>query len=265
MADDKIGLTNRCRKCGLVKPASEFPPNRRARNRLHYRCRSCMVIDHREWRIKKRAERPPKLARIREKKRRLRSAAEKERAAEQMRLWRLKNPERSAAINRRHQKKYSAKRAKQAAEWRKRNRDRVAEYSTDYEAKRREKRIVYRRARYAADPEPARARARQWLRDNPLARKAARQLRRERKRRAVGSHTVAELMALLESQQHCCANPYCGADLRIIQKALDHKIALTRNGSNSIGNLQWLCVPCNARKSNLEITVWLERERLRVR
>src|SRR5208283_2834901 len=78
-----------------------------------------------------------------------------------------------------------------------------------------------------------------------------------------GSFTAAEANTLLEEQNCKCNNPYCQADLHQIKRAPDHIIALTNGGTNDIGNIQWLCVPCNSRKSNLPLNDWLTREKER--
>ena len=41
---------------------------------------------------------------------------------------------------------------------------------------------------------------------------------------------------------------YCGIKLDIRYFHVDHKMPVARDGSNSIGNLQLLCGPCNGRK-----------------
>lgn len=110
-----------------------------------------------------------------------------------------------------------------------------------------------------ADPEMYKRLYDEWVAAN-----YERKLTHNRNRRAkllnAGSHTVQEVEALLEAQNFLCANPYCGVDLRTIAKHLDHIVSLANDGSNTIDNLQWLCDPCNRRKSFLDEKVWLDRE-----
>lgn len=183
---------------------------------------------------------------------------------EKMARWRANNPEAAAEIDRQQRIKHSKKRAAQTVAWREANADRVREYQTEYEAGRRDKRAAEKREGYAANPEPARDATRQWRRDNPGKMLLQKHRRRARQYGAEGSYTEQEAMALLENQGHLCANPYCRIDLTISNRALDHKRALARGGTNWIANMQWLCQPCNSRKTTLDIEVWLAREADRV-
>jgi 5-methylcytosine-specific restriction endonuclease McrA len=133
-------------------------------------------------------------------------------------------------------------------------------YSKQYRLLNLEERRAYDVARYAANRERERARNDEYYRRNPLRTLAKRVLRRARKNQAGGRHTAKELKALLEKQGYLCANPYCRADLRIVQKHLDHIVPLSRGGSNGIANVQFLCGPCNQRKYDHDQAAWLERE-----
>lgn len=73
------------------------------------------------------------------------------------------------------------------------------------------------------------------------------------KRGAVGTHTQAEIEALVRKQKYRCAN--CGASIRNEYHA-DHKVPLARGGSNDIGNIEMLCPPCNLRKSAKDPMEW---------
>lgn len=76
--------------------------------------------------------------------------------------------------------------------------------------------------------------------------KASGHRRRARKHQCGGSHTAADLRAILGAQKHRCA--YCRADLRKVRRHLDHIMPLARGGSNGPENLQYLCEPCNRSK-----------------
>jgi 5-methylcytosine-specific restriction endonuclease McrA len=76
---------------------------------------------------------------------------------------------------------------------------------------------------------------------------SAQNAKRKAARRGMnGSHTAAELDALMVFQGHLCT--YCRIDLSTVPYHADHKTPLARGGSNDIGNMQMLCAPCNMRK-----------------
>lgn len=56
----------------------------------------------------------------------------------------------------------------------------------------------------------------------------------------------------------CCA--YCGDTTRLLQK--DCVQPLSRGGRYTLGNVVPACGPCNASKSNDEVTSWLRRKKL---
>jgi len=70
--------------------------------------------------------------------------------------------------------------------------------------------------------------------------------RRAVKRGAEGRYTKKDVDALWEQQRGICAA--CKADLYTVGKHVDHKIALSRGGSNWPKNIQLLCPTCNLRK-----------------
>lgn len=96
-----------------------------------------------------------------------------------------------------------------------------------------------------------------WQKANPEGVRAHRHKRRAMKRASPGSHTRAEIEALLVSQNYHCAS--CESDLRIVKRHLDHWMPLILGGSNSIENLQWLCGPCNLHKKSKDPIDWLVR------
>jgi len=80
---------------------------------------------------------------------------------------------------------------------------------------------------------------------------------RARKRNAYGSHTVAEIRAIFDSQLGLCAN--CKAKLFKSGKYkfhVDHIVPLVKGGSNDRYNLQCLCPTCNLRKNAKDPFDW---------
>lgn len=68
---------------------------------------------------------------------------------------------------------------------------------------------------------------------------------RQRAARAINHHTEAEWMALLAKHGGCCAR--CRSTDRIER---DHIIPMSKEGDDSIENIQPLCKRCNCRKWN---------------
>jgi 5-methylcytosine-specific restriction endonuclease McrA len=67
-----------------------------------------------------------------------------------------------------------------------------------------------------------------------------------------------EQWAALSAAWGCCA--YCGATDVPLQR--DCVLALSRGGRYTLDNIAPACGPCNASKSNDEVTAWLRRKRL---
>lgn len=111
-------------------------------------------------------------------------------------------------------------------------------------------------AAYRADPEPTKARVRNWVEGNRDARRAIGRNYRARLNAADGSHTAADVLAIRRDQRGRCG--YCrvrlGADFHV-----DHIIALSRGGSNARRNLQLLCAPCNISKRAADPIVFARR------
>jgi hypothetical protein len=75
--------------------------------------------------------------------------------------------------------------------------------------------------------------------------------RRARKRNAVGVFKVSEWFAIVRKYKHRCA--HCRVRFPINKLTVDHKLALSRGGTNFAYNLQPLCLSCNSKKqANLE-------------
>jgi 5-methylcytosine-specific restriction endonuclease McrA len=134
-----------------------------------------------------------------------------------------------------------------------RRRRRVARYTANKEAISEQ-----RRRDYAANPEPIREHSRRWAHlnaekkraqdnayraANPETKKLAHHARRARLRNAPGSHTVQQWLALIEQFGGACG--YCGLTIPLLR---DHRVPLSRGGSNDIDNIIPACRSCNARK-----------------
>lgn len=90
------------------------------------------------------------------------------------------------------------------------------------------------------------ARQTKWLKADPERNRAKVSRRRARIAGANGTHTAADLAAILVGQSYRCV--YCDADLHKIKRHVDHIQPLSAGGSNDPSNLQYLCEPCNLLK-----------------
>lgn len=101
----------------------------------------------------------------------------------------------------------------------------------------------------AAYPERARASVRAWAKANPDRMSAHHRNRRAVIRQSEGTHTAADIKAILESQRGLCAN--CTSKLfksGANKFHVDHIQPIAKGGSNDKYNLQCLCPGCNQRK-----------------
>ena len=119
------------------------------------------------------------------------------------------------------------------------------------------------RAHYARHTERLRARTSAYHRAYPAVGRTKSQKHRARRLAAPGSFTPAQWRALVAAYRGRCA--YCGdrSDLE-----MDHRVALSRGGSNAIENIVPACRSCNARKHRLsedEFCARLRSEGRRIR
>lgn len=157
--------------------------------------------------------------------------------------WRVANPDRSQATQRRFYERHAVERRESAKRWRERNKEQVREYQRSYwrslDDARRQRRRELKRQRYNAE----RVRA---YRQRPDVREANRQrntLWREanywRLRGAKYGISADALQRLWALQDGRCANPSCGRHLNPRAAHLDHEHA----GAQRVRG--FLCRSCN--------------------
>lgn len=134
---------------------------------------------------------------------------------------------------------------RRAREWKEANPDRVLEV---------------RLAHYEANKEIIKQRVREWNEANPEGPRTRGRNYRARKYQAEGSHTRAEIEALLVKQSGLCA--YCSVDITAGYEA-DHIQPLARGGSNWIRNIQLTCRPCNNAKRAIDPVEFARRLKLK--
>lgn len=119
----------------------------------------------------------------------------------------------------------------------------------------------YQQEYYKRNKARNRANYDRWRAENPEKSRGRVRRRRAKEANASGSHTVDQILELLELQLHKCAN--CKCKLTTNNRHLDHIQPLSKGGSNDISNLQWLCFSCNTSKGARDPFAWaMENGRL---
>lgn len=88
--------------------------------------------------------------------------------------------------------------------------------------------------------------SKKWFEENPGKRVEYEQVRRARKKNALGSVSAGIWEKLFTLQKGACI--CCGVDLKKVTANLDHVIPLARGGMHDDRNLQLLCQKCNNQK-----------------
>jgi len=152
--------------------------------------------------------------------------------------WRKANPEKAHEKDRKRREKHRDSYNKASREWRKANPERVSELN---------------RAWSLSHPDYFRNHIRKWRDEHPEAAKLQWHIRKARKNGNGGTFTAKELNELFELQEGFCF--YCGellySSLEDRQIHIDHKIPISRDGTNDILNIVLSCARCNLQKGTM--------------
>lgn len=205
-------MEKQCRKCGQIKPASDFSPDMARRDGLGVYCKRCKAEQTRDW-----------VARNREKIAEYRRATADHINAYH-RAWNAAHPRTS-----KRRKPYARR---DSDEYRARHRQHQREYQQRYPDRVRNSQRTYYRTH-------VRVRVRAATRDHIIWTHRS----RARRAGATGSFTLQEwrdLCAQFGNVCLCCK--------RTVPLTVDHVIPFSRGGTNNIDNIQPLCGTCNRRK-----------------
>lgn len=125
-----------------------------------------------------------------------------------------------------------------------RNLDKVLEYSKEYYLKNRKFLDEYRKNWKKNNQDKSRQYSKSYRDRHPEIVTLSTKKRRERLNSIQGTFTLAEWNSLCDSYGNRCLK--CGrGDVKL---TIDHIIPISKNGSNSIDNIQPLCQSCNSSK-----------------
>ena len=233
----KTGLSSRCRECrkaDMERRRKEDPENAKAINRRCY-------AKHQERRVEeKRLERAANPEKVREINKRS-YAKHRERRREGERAYRKNNPEKVNARNQRWREQNPEKYREMTLRWREANADKLREN--------------WRRWR-KENPEKCRAYEKKWKTNNYHKVRQMDRTRRARELGAEGVFTEEDAQFQRAQQKNKCY--WCGcalAEARADYHA-DHRIPLTRGGTNWPNNIVVSCPPCNQSKSDKLPSEW---------
>jgi 5-methylcytosine-specific restriction endonuclease McrA len=179
------------------------------------------------------------------------SVREKHRA--RGKVYREQNRQKASEISARWWKAHPEKRREKQRRQRAKNLEHVRELDRQRYVRDREKRLAAQLTYQKAHRKEANARNRKWAAAHPAEALTKVHRRLARKRNAPGSHTAAEWAALCVAARWRCfyadiGRPGCTVDLNERTATRDHKVPLSRGGSNCVENLTIACLSCNSAK-----------------
>ena len=142
------------------------------------------------------------------------------------------------------------------AEYRARNRARVAANKLRWYEAHKDLAKARSRSWYAENKTKAAVRRQAYYEQNKVAYRSYRHARKARVRGAEGSYTRDELIQLLQKQQWRCV--VCAVSLEGGYH-VDHIVPLAAGGSNWASNIQALCAPCNLSKGTAAMADFMLR------
>lgn len=212
--------TKKCTKCGEVKPVDCFGKAKAAKDGLNGPCKPCKAEQKRKWR-----------------------KANPEKVAEHQRKWQKANKEKVAEYNRKWQKANKEEVAEQQRKYYEANKEKVAEQKRKYYIANRDRFSAHGLMYREANKEKVAEQQRKWYNDNLCRVKANNIRNRAGSANAAGTCTAEQLKARFDYYGNKCYN--CGSDENL---HADHRIPLSRGGSNHPANLIPLCQSCNCSK-----------------
>jgi 5-methylcytosine-specific restriction endonuclease McrA len=139
--------------------------------------------------------------------------------------------------------------------WHDAHKEEVAIYHKKWQHANPDKRRAIRFRYNEANRENVNAKSRRWNAEHQWLRKLYTQKYRARKRGNGGSFTLNDLNKLFVEQDGRCF--YC--DKILVDTHIEHRIPLSRGGTNYIENIALSCAKCNLSKGTMTDKEFLER------
>lgn len=258
-----------CTKCRIEKPVAEFSRDKKRRDGLQYHCKACnrkYVEENAERIAEKQRAYYEENAEYFAEYRREYYRANAEKSNERSRRYRQENAESIAARKREYAKenaeriaenrrRYARENAESIAEKKRQyyqaNVERIAEQHRRYDKENAEIVAARRRKYYEANYEKIKEKQRQHRRDHPEFVRAMHSRRRARIKAAGGTHTAADIRTQASMQTDKRGVLRCWwCSCAMADYHVDHRIALSRGGSNDASNICLACPTCNTRKQD---------------
>jgi 5-methylcytosine-specific restriction endonuclease McrA len=168
-------------------------------------------------------------------------------ANKRLKTWYAENSEHRKVATRLYRITHTEQIRVRQKEWRLENSVRIKKKNREYYANNAEQ--IKRRVREWEENNPERVRElkRKWNRRHPEVKRVAVETRRARKKGAAGSYSSADVVLQLASQKGLCW--WCGKAVGE-RYHVDHRIPLSRDGSNGPENICIACPECNLSKGN---------------
>ena len=242
-----------CSKCRQEKPITEYNKDKSRSDGLFPQCNSCKnegkrkrykenkkIIDEQNkvW-VK---NNPDKVKAIKTKYRNKNRNEINKRANER----RNKNKEHYNSINRKYYKRNRENILKKQKRYRDSNKDVIRKTQQKHYNKNKDNILKYHKEYRVKYPEKHKEHVRRWNKSNPEKRRIYTMNRIARLKNSEGSFTSEEWEVLKKSCEYSCL--CCGVKEPKTKLSIDHVIPLSKNGSNSITNIQPLCLSCNQKK-----------------
>jgi hypothetical protein len=170
----------------------------------------------------------------------------------------------------RDRERHKEQRARQYAEWYLRNKEKVKQYAKERREKQKEQMKIKRREYDLKNKEKIATRSKKyrdnnkekvlslqkdWRDRNPDAVLFHSRNRVSRKRANGGFVSKEDLQEIMGEQSFLCVA--CFSDLRKATPHLDHIMPLSKGGTHTKDNIQFLCAPCNLSKHAKHPLDWI--------